>query len=234
MLKADEAELTGLELNSLCSALPTELKERCERANAQSLKRDRILAYTALMYAIYEFGLDPDKINITHSELGKPKIEGSLINVSVSHSGGVGIAAISGDLDVGIDVELLSERTDSTLKRVSDRFIPDFDPKPYPLSECIFDGEAKGSGELEVKFFELIPKRNEGQAFLEKVEAACLAVTDSKRAEKWTCAEALAKLDGRGMSAFPEIEALSRSAKLFSAVTKPNGSISVMLSLAVK
>ncbi len=235
MLTAEEGSITDAELDMLSAALPEALSARCEAANAKELRHDRILAYTALMYALYEAGHDPDNIGFSFSELGKPSIPNSDYNVSMSHAGGIGIAAISGDLDLGIDIELLDEKTATTLQRVCKRFVPDFYPEPSSLADCIFDDEPSFTPDLEVKLCELIPKRQEGRLYLEKSTARCCTGLESSKAEKWTCAEALLKLDGRGFTALPQLAAIRESAHLYSTAVKPHGKSSLLaVSLATK
>ena len=235
MLTAEEDSITDTELDMLSSALPTALSQRCEAANAKELRHDRILAYTALMYALYEAGHDPDAVGFSFSELGKPSIPDSDYKVSMSHAGGIGIAAISCDLDLGIDIELLNERAASTLQRVCKRFIPDFYPEPSALTDFIFDGEPSFVPDLEVKLYELIPKRLEGRLYLEKSTARCCTGLESSKAEKWTCAEALLKLDGRGFTALPQLSSIRDSAHLYSTAVKPHGKSSLLaVSLATK
>ena len=220
MLSATEDELSDLELDTLSKSLPKELYERRERANAKNLKRDRALAYTALMYAVYESGIDPDKAEIVFSNSGKPSISGSKYYISVSHASNVGIAAIS-NIDIGIDMELLDEKTTATLNKVCERFIPNFHPYAEPMQDFFYDAEQNSPAGFEIKFHSLLPEKQNGKAFLEKASAKCYSGLGGSKAERWTCAEALLKLDGRGMSAMPEIEKIRATACVYTACISP-------------
>jgi len=235
MLRAGKSEITDTELDSLCTSLPKGLCEKQKSASSEALKRDRALAYIALMYAIYEAGIDPDCASVDFLEQGKPVLRDTDYKISISHAGGVGIAAISLECDLGIDIELIDEKTAATLNKVCGRFIPSFYPHPNPLTDYIYDGEPMNTPEFEVKFYELIPRRYEGKPYLEKSTVHCHTGIEGTKAEKWTCAEALLKLDGRGFAALPHLSTIRESAHLYSAAITPHGKSSILaVSLATK
>ncbi len=112
------ADLTATETGSLLDA-----RER-ERAARFHSARDRIrlnAAHSALrrILALY-LRCSPEALRFTHTELGKPWIEGP-IRFSMSHSGDVALYAIAHG-EVGVDVEQVREGID--VIHIAERFLP--------------------------------------------------------------------------------------------------------------
>lgn len=236
LLHASSEQVTDKDIEALASTLKGELFEKQKYTPDKGFRRDRILAYTALMYALFKEGLDPDEVTVTFTEKGKPIIPGTSYRISVSHDGGVGAVAISSTADVGIDIERLSEKTLETLTKVCDRFVPNFKPQPNALTSFIYEEDTEPAPSFEIKLYELLPTKPFGKLYFGRVASPTLYQSrEGSNEEKWTCAEALLKLDGRGFAAFSEIEELRESASLYSCLMQPTEStVPVAISLAMK
>lgn len=236
LLHASSEQVTDKDIEALASTLKGELFEKQKYTPDKGFRRDRILAYTALMYALFKEGLDPDEVTVTFTEKGKPIIPGTDYRISISHDGGVGAVAISSTADVGIDIEHLSEKTLGTLAKVCDRFVPKFNPQPNALIDFISECESEPSQSFEIKLSELILTKPFGKLYVGRAASPTLYQgRKGSNEEKWTCAEALLKLDGRGFAALPHLSTIRESAHLYSAAITPHGKSSILaVSLATK
>ena len=171
--------------------LPIEVKEYIENTQNASLKAERTLAYTILVVALKKFfGIENPKIERTKD--GKPYIVDSNIHFNISHSDGVVVICLSNDGEVGVDIQ--SEIDPERAKRLEGRFFANLDVKSQNLSVeyylChICDGEAT-------------------------FESICPALADTESfTSKWTVAESLMKLYGRGFGDADKIAELNDKAK---------------------
>lgn len=95
---------------------------------------DKLLSLTAGLLASLEIsrrtGIPRDRIRYTHGSFGKPYIEGSGLQFSLSHTKGAVCAAFSDDGEVGADIELRGRRVSA---RVCERVLSE-NEKPLAVS----------------------------------------------------------------------------------------------------
>ena len=171
--------------------LPVEVKEYIEKTKNAELKAERELAYTTLFASLKKF-FDIEKTNIGRTADGKPYLVGSSIHFNISHSDGVVAVCLSDEGEVGVDIQ--SEIDPQRAKRLEDRFFADLDVKSENLS-----------GEYYLCHID------NGEATF---ESFCPATTDTENFNsKWTAAESLMKLYGRGFGDISSLPEISKRAK---------------------
>lgn len=172
------------------SLLPTEIKAYIKNTKNESVRAERELAYTTLFASLKKF-FDIEKTNIGRTADGKPYLVGSSIHFNISHSDGVVAVCLSDEGEVGVDLQ--SEIDPEREKRLENRFFPDFKPMSENINVNYYflrieDGEAV--------FEELFPSLPDG----------CFTV-------KWTAAESLMKLYGKGFADSSALPRLSEKSK---------------------
>ena len=112
---------TEAELRSLTS-IPSDELEEISYIKSESLRKQK-LAVRALLDAMFE-----DKVYLNHHDNGKPYIENSAVNISITHTDKY-VAIILNDTDeVGIDCESLDRDFSAVEKKaLSDEEIEDLD-----------------------------------------------------------------------------------------------------------
>ena len=172
------------------SLLPVEVKEYIEKTKNESVRAERELAYTTLLCSLKAF-FDIEQPVIDRTAEGKPFIKDSQIHINLSHSDGAVAVCLSDEGEVGVDLQ--SEIDPERAERLENRFFPDFKPMSENINVnyyflCIEDGEAV--------FEELFPSLPDG----------CFTA-------KWTAAESLMKLYGKGFADSSALPLLSEKSK---------------------
>lgn len=170
--------------------LPIEIKNYIENTKNESLRAERELSYTTLFASLKAF-FGIDDLKILRSPDGKPYLEKTNIHFNLSHSDGAVAVCISDEGDVGIDLQ--SEIKPERAKRLENRFFPDF----KPMSENI---------NVNYYFFRI----EDGEAVFEELSPA---LPDGCFTSKWTAAESLMKLHGRGFADSSALPKLSEKSK---------------------
>lgn len=82
-------------------------RARADRFRFPALRRDFVAAHGILRHLLSRYtGIAADAIEFTEGVRGKPALAApGPIRFNISHSGGVGLYAISNGLDIGVDVE---------------------------------------------------------------------------------------------------------------------------------
>ncbi len=102
-------EETEEELREL-SAAPTDEMEEISFIKSESLRKQR-LAVRALLNELFE-----EKVYLSHHDNGKPYLENSVTNISITHTTNYVAVILNDNEDVGIDIESL-DRDFSVVER---------------------------------------------------------------------------------------------------------------------
>ena len=109
------------ELKAL-SATPTDEMEEISFIQSESLRKQR-LAVRALLNELFE-----EKVYLSHHDNGKPYIENSAVNISITHTAKYVAVILHDEEDVGIDIESLDRDFSAVEKRaLSEDEIEDLD-----------------------------------------------------------------------------------------------------------
>lgn len=171
--------------------LPIEVKEYIENTKNAVLKAERELAYTILFASLNAF-FDIDNPRLDRTDDGKPYLVDSDIHFNISHSDGTVAVCISDEGEVGVDIQ--SEIDQGRAKRLEGRFFADLDIKADDLS---IDYYICHVGENEAVFENICPTLPDTESFT----------------SKWTAAESLMKLFGRGFGDADKISELVSNAR---------------------
>lgn len=133
---------------------PREVYERCSqwlsraeqtRADRFKFEQDRhhfVVAHGALRYILSRYcGQQPGTIELDQTDKGKPYLRnrsglGHAVTFNLTHSHGRGLIAVSGGLEVGVDLELVRQDTDHL--SLAKRF---FSPSEWRVIEASEPGE---------------------------------------------------------------------------------------------
>ena len=112
---------TEAELRSLTS-IPSDELEEISYIKSESLRKQK-LAVRALLDAMFE-----DKVYLNHHDNGKPYIENSAVNISITHTDKYVAIILNDTAEVGIDCESLDRDFSAVEKKaLSDEEIEDLD-----------------------------------------------------------------------------------------------------------
>jgi 4'-phosphopantetheinyl transferase len=109
-------DLTGQATEQDAALLSAEERSRAARFAFDHLRRRYVLAHAALRRVLGQaLGLDPASLGWQLGAQGKPALpRGSGVFFNLSHSGDVGLLAVSHAHEVGVDVEVLGPTRDAT------------------------------------------------------------------------------------------------------------------------
>ena len=175
--------------------LPDEVLDYINKTNNETLKAERMMAYTSLFASAFAF-FNIENARIERKEKGKPYFSPACgVYFNISHSDGAVAVVLSDEGDVGIDIQ--SEISLEREKRLKNRFIKDVKCGTRKKSKCFFMSVDDG----EILFYEI-----------------SLGEADDVFTKKWTVAESLIKLTSEGFSAISEVDesALTSSVESFS------------------
>ena len=169
-----------------------------ENTKNEALKHERRIAYTSLFSALDKF-FDVKDFTVVKNDFGKPILvsaDGSLINdkihISLSHSDGVAAVCISDEGEVGIDIQGVIDKEKE--ERLKGRFFTDLKLK---------------NDDIEIKYYLCCLNENEA-IFTENkaIKTECEGFT-----ARWSYAESLMKLSGRGFGDINELENIAENTK---------------------
>lgn len=104
------------------SSIPSDELEELSYIRSESLRRQK-LAVRALLNELFE-----EKVYLSHHDNGKPYIENSAVNISITHTENFVAVIMSEESEVGIDVESLSRDFSAVAKKaLSEDEIDDLD-----------------------------------------------------------------------------------------------------------
>lgn len=96
-------------------------REKAAHAKVPGIKEDRIIAAGALREVLSHYlKIDPQKIEYSYGEQGKPYIHGSDVYFNISHTQGLLLIAVTTIGQVGIDVECVNRTAD--LREITQRY----------------------------------------------------------------------------------------------------------------
>ena len=167
-------------------------------------------AYTSLFFSLYKlFNVKPSEI--LRTEYSKPYIREN-VYFSISHAGELTAVSLSSDNEIGVDIqERISKRIG---ERVDERFLNGFEFSLGDIDISYLYLTVDGNGKLE-----LIPFKNIENEFLviEDVRLCfglpdkLLQSLDISFTERWSVAEAILKLYGRG---FGDLNKLTKNTNI--------------------
>ena len=146
---------TEEELKAL-SSVPSDEMEEISFIRSESLRRQK-LAVRALLDEIFE-----DKVYLSHHDNGKPYIENSVTNISITHTEKFVAVILNDNEDVGIDIESLSRDFSSVEKKaLSEDEIDDLEDDEKRNGQlaiywCAKEAIYKMLGQYDVNFAEQI------------------------------------------------------------------------------
>ena len=146
-----EAELRAL------SSIPSDELEEISYIKSESLRKQK-LAVRALLDAMFE-----DKVYLNHHDNGKPYIENSAVNISITHTDRYVAVMVNDTEEVGIDCESLDRDFSAVEKKaLSEDEIDDLEDDAEDRSEqlaiywCAKEAVYKMMGQYRVDFAEQI------------------------------------------------------------------------------
>ena len=143
------------ELKAL-SSVPSDEMEEISFIRSESLRRQK-LAVRALLDEMFE-----DKVYLSHHDNGKPYIENSVTNISITHTEKYVAVILNDNEDVGIDIESLSRDFSSVEKKaLSEDEIDDLEDDEKRNGQlaiywCAKEAIYKMLGQYDVNFAEQI------------------------------------------------------------------------------
>ena len=146
---------TEEELKAL-SSVPSDELEEISFIRSESLRRQK-LAVRALLDEMFE-----DKVYLSHHDNGKPYIENSVTNISITHTEKYVAVILNDNDDVGIDIESLARDFSSVEKKaLSEEEIDDLEDDEKRNGQlaiywCAKEAIYKMLGQYDVNFAEQI------------------------------------------------------------------------------
>jgi len=146
---------TEEELKAL-SSVPSDELEEISFIRSESLRRQK-LAVRALLDEMFE-----DKVYLSHHDNGKPYIENSITNISITHTEKYVAVILNDNEDVGIDIESLARDFSSVEKKaLSEDEIDDLEEDEKRNGQlaiywCAKEAIYKMLGQYDVNFAEQI------------------------------------------------------------------------------
>lgn len=146
---------TEEELRAL-SSIPTDEMEEISYIKSEKLRRQK-LAVRALLSEMFE-----DKVYLSHHDNGKPYIENSVTNISISHTEKYVAVILNDNVDVGIDIESLDRDFSAVEKKaLSEDEIDDLEDdgkrnEQLAIYWCAKEAIFKKIGQYDVNFAEQI------------------------------------------------------------------------------
>ena len=170
----------------------------------EKTKKERMSAYTSLFFSLYKlFNVRPSEI--LRTEYSKPYIREN-VYFSISHAGELTAVSVSSDTEVGVDIqERISEKIG---EKVDKRFLNGFE---------------YNEGHIDINYFYLSldeyedlllhPLLDKENKFLENINIHFYNelphnlpfILETEYTKKWTAAEAVSKLFGRGLGYFSKL-----------------------------
>ena len=96
-------------LNKYLELLNIDLQQKILKYRRWEDCQRSLLGYVLLLKGLKKYGLSVNLINdILYNSCGKPYIKGHPVHFNISHSGEITICALSKNMEVGIDIELIN------------------------------------------------------------------------------------------------------------------------------
>lgn len=172
------------------SLLQKEISEYIDCAKNDSVRAERHLAYTTLICSLKAF-FDIDNIKLERTAGGKPYLSDSNIHISLSHSDGAVAVAISDEGEVGVDIQ--SQIDAAREGRLKNRFFTDLTVENNDIGVSYYFCEIND--------------------FSAELYETSLPYAEDCFTAKWSYAESLMKLYGRGFADVGNICELSNNAR---------------------
>ena len=114
-------DLRSAAVKSLGSTLSVEESQRAARFHFPEDRTRYIIAHSSLRNILSRYlNCDPDQLNFSTNEYGKPALDSHNLEFNLSHSGDFALIAVSGEQKVGVDVERI--RPDMEIESMARRF----------------------------------------------------------------------------------------------------------------
>ena len=128
-----EISETEEELKKICSPIPNEELEELFIIKSEARRKEK-LAERALLNIIF-----PEKVYLGHHDNGKPYIQNSAVEISISHTNRFVAIIVHDEEDVGIDIECLDRDFSAVEKKaLSEEEIDDLSKKNHNLQLAIY------------------------------------------------------------------------------------------------
>jgi len=127
-LKANQVDIWRIELDlppvsvkSLESALSADEDQRAARFHFPKDRDHFVIAHGVLREILSRYlACEPDQLNFSKNEYGKPALDGRKLEFNLSHSGDFALIAVTWEQKVGVDVERI--RSDIEIESMARRF----------------------------------------------------------------------------------------------------------------
>ena len=136
---------TEEELKEL-SSTPTDEMEEISFIRSESLRKQR-LAVRALLNTLFD-----DKVYLSHHDNGKPYIENSAMNISITHTNRYVAVILNPTEDVGIDCESLDRDFSAVKKKALSE--EEIEEAAEPTEDAPAEAETEASAESVAEFLE--------------------------------------------------------------------------------
>lgn len=193
-------------------ALPEALREKISKTKDEKLYNERLYAYTLLTAALAEqkenlyFSNKEDKEEpkVCFTEKGKPYVEGCDCDISLSHTDGAVLVAVSTVrfMKIGVDIERIKENGEAVINKFLTRYLGNCE---LDVKDLHFFLDAPGK--IDISLWNL---ERGGIKKKSSEEITALARDNFKSQTAWCAVEAILKCSGDGFSALPRLEALRR------------------------
>ena len=177
--------------------LPEDISRIIANTKNDALRLERKLAYTSLFSAAKEF-FGIEKCTVIKNQDGKPYLvsaDGSSIDnvhISLSHSNGISAVCISDEGDVGVDIQtLINEKKADRLKK---RFFNELTVK---------------KSDIDIIYYFCTVSED----YVTFTEESIINTDEDSFTAKWTYAESLMKLSGRGFGDQSIVELIAKNSR---------------------
>jgi 4'-phosphopantetheinyl transferase len=114
-------DLPPASVKHLKSTLSADESQRAARFRFATDRDRYIVAHGSLRNILSEYlGPEPNQLQFSANEHGKPALEDHILDFNLSHSGDYALVAVTGGSKVGVDVELI--RSDMEYEKIAERF----------------------------------------------------------------------------------------------------------------
>ena len=207
--------------DKLLSFLPAQWQDRIAKTKNPELRHTRILTYSLLMKALLceEWKILPNNTdnipNLYFTEQGKPYINGASINISVSHTSGASLVAISNDegVTIGVDIEEITDRGAIVSEKFNARYTRGNNISFGKLSDVYGQGKCDNVFSFTLGDYGIVSDGKCDIAFVEPISSSELSIV------RWSATEALLKAEGGGFASLPSLAEIIKKSTVLAGVT---------------
>ena len=205
---------------------------RIEETKNIGLRNERVAAYsllTVLYEKLYGKPLPPIEIG----EMGKPRLLGVNIGISLSHTEGFAAAVINDGGEVGADIEAQMEK--ERAERVGERFLKDIslaENENFSLPIVLISLTLTKDGELDGASLSALSAGTDKSFKSDELHDGAVISAPCKDGDeknlvlhKWTAAESVLKLNGYGFNDYKSLHIAQKNAKTYTYEISSHGEI---------